>query len=410
MKPLAYRIRPERFEDVVGQDHLVGPQGVLRAMLEKKRILSYILHGPPGTGKTTIATIFAEKSGLDTYFFNASTDSKARLKDIIKTTTYHDILIVIDEIHRMNTDVQDYLLPYIENGKATIIGITTLNPYQSVNMAIRSRCHLFQVKHLTDESLEKAIKRGLSALEIDIQIEKDALEAIIRYANHEVRSALNLLESAALVLGDGARLTRGTLRRITGQAQHDLDADGDAFYNLLSGLQKSIRGSDVDAALFYLAQLLVLGDLQAIQRRLLVIAYEDIGLANPLMGGKVLHATEACLKVGMPEARIILGTIVIDMALSPKSNTAYLAIEKAIETYEKGGTGVFPDYINNNKIKLNPAIYHYPHDSFNSINDQRYLPKDIKDEVFYLPKHESNYEKALAERLKTIDRIKHKKR
>lgn len=410
MKPLAYRIRPERFEDVVGQDHLVGPKGVLRAMLEKKRILSYILHGPPGTGKTTIATIFAEKSGIDTYFFNASTDSKARLKDIIKTTTYHDILIVIDEIHRMNTDIQDYLLPYIENGKATIIGITTLNPYQSVNMAIRSRCHLFQVKNLSDESLAKAIERGLSALEIDIRIEKDALDAIIRYANHEVRSALNLLESAALVLGDGSRLTKGTLRRITGQAQHDLDADGDAFYNLLSGLQKSIRGSDVDAALFYLAQLLVLGDLQAIQRRLLVIAYEDIGLANPLMGGKVLHATEACLKVGMPEARIILGTIVIDMALSPKSNTAYLAIEKAIETYEKGGTGVFPDHINNNRIALNPDIYHYPHDSPNSVNDQTYLPEDIKDEVFYIPKNETNYEKALAERLKTIDRIKRKKR
>ncbi|MFP4186742.1 MAG: replication-associated recombination protein A [Acholeplasmataceae bacterium] len=410
MEPLAYRIRPERFEDVVGQDHLVGPDGVLLAMLENKRILSYILYGPPGTGKTTIARIFAKKSGLDTYFFNASTDTKARLKDIIRTTTYHDILIVIDEIHRMNTDVQDYLLPYMENGKATIIGITALNPYQSVNIAIRSRCHLFRVKTLSDASLEKAIKRGLSALEVDIRIEKSALDAIIRYANHEVRSALNLLESAALILDDGALLTKDTLRRITGQAQHDLDADGDAFYNLLSGLQKSIRGSDVDAALFYLAQLLVLGDLQAIHRRLLVIAYEDIGLANPLMGGKVLHATQASLKVGMPEARIILGAIVIDMALSPKSNTAYLAIDKAIKTYEKGGTGVFPDHIDNKKIGLDPDIYHYPHDSANSINDQRYLPEAIEDEVFYIPKQESTYEKALAERLKTIDRIKHKKR
>ena len=161
MKPLAYRMRPEKFEDVFGQDHLVGKDGVLIQMLERKKLLSFILYGPPGTGKTTIAQIFAKTCGLDHYFFNASTESKARLKDILDTTAYHDILIVIDEIHRMKTDVQDYLLPFMESGNATVIGLTTLNPYQSINMAIRSRCHLYEVKKLDDQAIEKALLTSL---------------------------------------------------------------------------------------------------------------------------------------------------------------------------------------------------------------------------------------------------------
>ncbi len=410
MKPLAYRMRPEKFEDVFGQDHLIGMDGVLTSMLSKKKWLSFILYGPPGTGKTTIAQIFAKSSGLDYYFFNASTDSKARLKDILDTTSYHDILIVIDEIHRMKTDVQDYLLPFMENGNATVIGLTTLNPYQSINMAIRSRCHLYEVKKLSDEAIEKALMSALRELDIDIRIDKNAVSAIVRYANHEIRTALNILESASLILKDGDLLTAQTVYRVAGRISHDLDDHEDNFYELLSALQKSIRGSDVDASLHYLARLITLGDLQAIIRRLLVIAYEDIGLANPMMGPKVLAACDSAIKVGFPEARIMLSAIVIDMAISPKSNTAVVSIDEALFDYENQDTGTVPDHANNRKIKINPDIYHYPHNDKDSLNDQSYLPDTIKDKVYYHPKDESSYEKALSDRLKVIDQVKRKKR
>jgi len=410
MKPLAYRMRPQKFEDVYGQDHLVGKDGVLVSMLAKKKLLSFILYGPPGTGKTTIAQLFAIQSGLDYYFFNASADSKAKLKDIIDTTAYHDIIIVIDEIHRMKTDIQDYLLPFMENGNATVIGLTTLNPYQSINMAIRSRCHLYEVKKLDEEALEKAVLNGLKELDVDLRVEKSAIQAIIRYSNHEVRTALNILESASLILNDGDILTAQIIYRVTGRINHDLDDHEDHFYDLLSALQKSIRGSDVDASIHYLARLITLGDLQAIVRRLLVIAYEDIGLANPLMGGKVLNACDSAIRVGFPEARIILSTIVIDMAISPKSNTAIVAIDEAIREYEESDTGTIPDHASNRKIKLNPDIYHYPHNDKDSVNDQSYLPDAIKEKIYYYPEDESNYEKALSDRLKMLDKIKHKKR
>ncbi|MDY0074528.1 MAG: replication-associated recombination protein A [Acholeplasmataceae bacterium] len=410
MKPLAYRMRPEKFEDVFGQDHLVGPDGVLVQMLKRKKLLSFILYGPPGTGKTTIASIFAKESGLDPYFFNASTDTKARLKDILDTTAYHDILIVIDEIHRMKTDVQDYLLPFMESGNATVIGITTLNPYQSINMAIRSRCHLYEVKKLDEDSIEKALMAAIKELDVDLRIEQNALRAIIRYSNHEIRTALNILESASLILNDGDLLTPQTVYRIAGRMTHDLDDREDNYYDLLSALQKSIRGSDVDASIHYLARLITLGDLPSIVRRLMVIAYEDIGLANPLMGGKVVSACDAAMRVGFPEARIILATTVIDMAISPKSNTAVLAIDQALFEYENEDTGVVPDHVDNRKIKVHPEIYRYPHNDKDSINDQTYLPDKIKDAIYYHPKEESSYEKALAERLKVLDKIKHKKR
>ena len=410
MKPLAYRMRPQQFDDVFGQDHLVGKDGVLRMMLEKHKLMSFILYGPPGTGKTTIASIVADKSELDTYFFNASTDNKAKLKSILDTTNYHDVLMIVDEIHRMKTDIQDYLLPYMENGHAIVIGLTTLNPYQSINMAIRSRCHLFEVKNLDDEAIEQSIKRGLEELDIDLRIDKNAIKAIIRLSNHEIRSALNILESCSIILNDGDKLTSQTVYRVAGKIRHDLDDHEDHFYDLLSALQKSIRGSDVDASIHYLARLITLGDLQAIIRRLLVIVYEDIGLATPMMGVKVAAACESAVKVGWPEARIILGTIVIDMALSPKSNTGITAIDKALEEYENKDTGIVPDQASNRRIQQNPEIYHYPHNDPDSINEQTYMPDDIIDHTYYIPKLESAYEKALADRLKRIDQIKHKKR
>lgn len=409
MKPLAYRLRPSDFSEVVGQDHLVGKNGILTKMLETNKYLSFILYGNPGTGKTTIATIFSQKSQLDTYFFNASTDNKAKLIDIINTTTYHDILLIIDEIHRMKSDIQDYLLPFVENGKVTIIGLTALNPYQNINPAIRSRCHLYQVNDLTDDDLKKVINRGKNELDISFSISEDALDLIVRFSNHEVRSALNLLEATSLVLNDGDHLTPNIVRMVMGRPNLDLDASEDNFFELLSALQKSIRGSDVHASIHYLGKLIVLGDLDSIIRRLLVIVYEDIGLANPNLAPKVVSACDVSKKVGLPEARIPLATVVIEMALSPKSNTAIVAIDNAINDIMNIDTGVVPPHADNKMIKKNPKIYKYPHDDINSINEQTYLPDKIKNKKYYLPKDESPYEKALKIRYEEIEKIKNLK-
>jgi putative ATPase len=410
MEPLASRMRPSSLDDVVGQDHLVGPEGILRKMLEQNRIMSMILYGPPGTGKTTIAGLFASASGMEHVTFNASTDNKARLKSIIDTIAYHDVMVIIDEIHRMKTDVQDYLLPYVENGKVIMIGLTTLNPYQSVNLAIRSRCHLYEVKPLDDEAISRVLDRGLLGLDVVTGLETAAREAIIRMSNHEVRTALNLLESTTLLVHDGETISAAMVQKVSGRMARDLDDHGDHYYNLLSALQKSIRGSDVDAALHYLARLITLGDLNVIYRRLTVICYEDIGLANPMMGPKVKAAIDSCESVGLPEARIILSVVVIDMALSPKSNTALLSIDKALDVYTNEKTGSVPDHANNRKIKLDPSIYHYPHDDKGSVNDQTYLPTEIGDHRYYRPKDESVYEKALKERLKLLDKLKNRHR
>lgn len=406
MEPLAYQMRPKSFKDVLGQDHLVSENGILTAMIKNNKPLSFILYGPPGTGKTTIANIFANSLNMDTYFFNASTDNKARLIDILNTTNYHNILLIIDEIHRMKTDIQDYLLPFIENGKAIVIGLTTLNPYHSINWAIRSRMHLYEVFKLSDEDIKKAVFKGIKFLDIDINIEPEALNSIVRYANNEVRSALNLLEAASLLLNDGDTLTNSIVKRVAGNPKYALDKSDNNYYQLLSALQKSIRGSDTDASLHYLARLLVLEDLNSLTRRLIVIAYEDIGLANPNLCQRVVTACNAALNIGMPEAQIIFSTIVIEMAISPKSNTAYTAISKALDTYLNTDTGDIPIYLDNNQIKLNPSIYKYPHDDINSVNDQTHLPEKIKDHLYYFPKSESRYETALKERLTFLDKIK----
>lgn len=410
MEPLAYQMRPKKLEDVLGQEHLIGKDGILSAMIKTKKPLSFILYGPPGTGKTTIANIFSKEISMETYFFNASTDNKARLMDILNTTSYNDILVIIDEIHRMKTDVQDYLLPFVESGKATIIGLTTLNPYHSVNWAIRSRCHIYEIKKLSDEDIKKAIFNALRFLDLDIKIEPLAIDSIVRYSNNEVRSALNLLESASLVLNDGDVLTNSLLLRIAGNPKYSLDKNDDNYYELLSALQKSIRGSDVDASLHYLARLLVLEDITSLIRRLIVIAYEDIGLANPNLSQRVVTACEAVKIVGLPEARIIFANIVVELAISPKSNTAYMALDDAITDFTNNDTGSIPDHAINNKIKLDPSIYHYPHNDLGSINDQLYLPNKIAGKTYYNPKTETSYEKALKERLDYIDKIKGIKR
>lgn len=404
MKPLAHRLRPVTFDDVVGQEHLVGPNGIIKTMLERKNLISFILYGSPGTGKTTIALITAENSGMDSYHFNASTDNKALLKEICDTTMYRDIVLIVDEIHRMKTDIQDYLLPFVENGKVTIIGITTLNPYSAVNPAIRSRCHIFKVEDIQADDIKNVLVKALHSDEIsyDGEVSNEVLNYISESSNREVRTALNMLEATLIYGAKEHLITLAIAKRAIGDKSLRLDSDGSNFFDILSAFQKSIRGSDVQASLHYLARLLLIEDLQSVIRRLLVIVYEDVGMANPNLGPKVYAACQTALLVGLPEARIPLSVAVIDTALSPKSNTALTAIDKALEKYKEGKVGPIPDHILNRHIMQNPESYKYPHNYKNSVIYQQYLPNNIKEDVYYEPKEESSYEIALKKRLEAL--------
>ncbi|MDR2822243.1 MAG: replication-associated recombination protein A [Acholeplasmatales bacterium] len=410
MEPLASKLRPTKFEDILGEEHLIGKNGILTNMINKKSFFSFILYGPPGCGKTTIAKVFANSSKLEFFIFNASTDNKATLKSIIETSHFYEVLLIIDEIHRMKSDVLDYLLPFMENGKIIVIGLTTSNPYMAINIAIRSRCHIYEVKKLSDSNIKDAIKRAIKYIDRGFILNEDGLNTIVRFSNSEIRTALNIVEGVSLVLEDNATITPLIIRENLGLETLDLDDSDTHYYELLSALQKSIRGSDVDAALHYLARLITLGDLKSILRRLMVIAYEDIGLANPMMGVKMQSAAAASLELGFPEARIPLSVLVIEMSISPKSNSAITAIDTALEYYTNNDCGPISKNVDNKKIKLDPSIYHYPHNDSMSINSETYLPKNLKDKVFYFPKDETVYEKALKERLEMLDKLKNKRR
>ncbi len=400
MMPLAYRLRPKHFEDVIGQDHLVGKNGVISKMISHNVFFSLILYGPAGCGKTTIASILKQHFEPNVYDFNASTDTKEKLKDIFKSSTYYnDTFVVIDEIHRMKKDIQDYLLPYLESGKVTIIGLTTENPYISVNPAIRSRCHIYQLNPITEDDIIKLINKTVSSENLfNGSLSEDIVKLIAQKSGCEVRTALNMLESLTL-LDDN--LTLDSASKILGKKPLKLDDKGISYYDLLSAFQKSIRGSDVDAALHYLARLIKLEDIDIICRRLTVIAYEDIGLANPSCGPKVIAACSAAKNLGFPEARIPLANIVIDLALSPKSNSAESSIDKALADLENFSSYEIPKHILNREIK-GGANYKYPHDYPDDFVSQQYLPDTLVNRIYYEGKDTGKYESALKERNKML--------
>ncbi|MDR1697725.1 MAG: AAA family ATPase, partial [Erysipelotrichaceae bacterium] len=277
MEPLYQKLRPKTLSEVVSHSKLVGPKGILSKAAEQKQFFSFILYGNPGVGKTTIALSFAAESGLEYRLFNASSDDKNYLKQILEVTNFLEIILIVDEIHRMNNNIQEVLLPYLEQGKIYLIGLTTLSPYHAVNIAIRSRCQIFELKDLTANDIIVLLERAIK--DLDVLVEDGVFKAIARLSNNEARSALNLLE--LLLIDNPKKITLTSLNNIAPESNMLLDKNQDYYYELLSALQKSIRGSDVDAALYYLAKLIILGDLKIIIRRLLVIVYEDIGLANP---------------------------------------------------------------------------------------------------------------------------------
>lgn len=401
-KPLALLLKPNSLKDVVGQSHLIGTNKILSNMVKNKKIFSMILYGPPGTGKTSIANAIVNDLECNARFLNATLNNKQDLSNVIEEAKMMDgIVLIMDEIHRMNKDKQDLLLPCLESGLITLIGMTTSNPYHKINPAIRSRCQIFELKPLTDEDILKGLKKAIKSNELkDIKIDNETLKYISNLSGGDLRFALNLLE-VSFYFNKDHKVDIDIVKSINNKPNFFHDKNETGHYDVLSGLQKSIRGSDVDAALHYAARLLIAEDLDSLYRRLSVIAYEDIGLANPSIGPKLDAAINASERVGLPEAKLIMASIVIEMALSPKSNTAYLAIDKAITDIETKNIGEVPSYIKSPYIG-----YKYPHSYKNSIVSQTYLPESIKDAKYYIPKESSKYEINLKTTKEKIEKFK----
>ena len=381
MEILADKLRPQKLADVIGQKHLIGKDKILTNLVKNKKLFSMIFYGKPGIGKTSIANALVNELNIKYKFMNATINNKSDFDIAIAEAKLHgEMVLIIDEIHRMNKDKQDILLPYIENGIIILIGITTSNPYHKINPAIRSRCQIFELHELNSDDIFEGLKRACSFLE-NINISDDTLKYIANLASGDLRFAINLLEMAYYSTNNGT-ITLEIIKSINSKPVFFHDKDGDGHYDVLSAFQKSIRGSDVDASLHYLARLIEAEDLDSIYRRLSVIAYEDIGMANPGIGPKLMAAINASELVGLPEARIPLGQIVVEMALSPKSNSSHLALDEALNDIRKGNTGNVP-----NNIKTTSKDYLYPHNYPNSWVKQEYMPENIRGKKYYVPKN-----------------------
>lgn len=383
---LAIKLRPNNISEVVGQKHLLGKNKILYNLVKNKKIFSMILYGSPGIGKTSIALAMVKELELRYRMLNAVINNKKDFDVVIEEAKmYNGMVVLVDEIHRMNKDKQDLLLPYLESGIIILIGMTTSNPYHSINPAIRSRCQLFELLPLTEEDIKDAIKSAVERNVLkDVKIDDEAIDYISKVSGKDLRSAYNLLEVSYYSTSDGV-INLDILKNINGKAKMFFDKNEDGYYDVISAFQKSIRGSDVNASLHYLARLVEADDLDIILRRLAVIVYEDIGLANPMMGPKVMAAIESAKMLGLPEARIPLAEVVIELALSPKSNSAEMAIDLALNELRSKNVGNVPKHLHNG----NPA-YLYPHSYKNDYVRQQYLPDNIRDSSYYHPKNNKN--------------------
>lgn len=398
-QPLAEILRPKTLDEVYGQEHILGKGAVLRRLIESGKIPNMVFYGPSGTGKTTVANIIAEQTNRTLYKLNATTASTADIREIVSQLDTmmapNGVLLYLDEIQSFNKKQQQSLLEHIENGKITLIASTTENPYFYVFNAILSRSTVFEFKQIDAAAALKAVERAVSYLEqrtgLRARPEDGALEYIAQGCGGDIRKALNAVEvlfSAGIPEGDVLPLTLADAKAVTQKSALRADRDGDNYYDLLSALQKSIRGSDPDAAVHYLARLLEAGQLQSACRRLMVIAAEDVGLAYPQILPTVKSCVDMALMLGMPEARIPLADAAVLMATSPKSNSAYLAYDAAAEDVRRGKGGDFPRHLQNVHADTytmeREQGYLYPHDYPNHWVAQQYLPDGLKDAKYYV--------------------------
>lgn len=417
-KPLAYRLRPKKIEDIIGQQHLVGVGKILWRMVQAKRLSSMILYGPPGTGKTSLASALSGSINMPFRTLNAATDAKKDIEIVAEEAKLSgQIILLLDEIHRLNKVKQDFLLPHLENGRIILIGATTENPFISINPAIRSRAQIFECHPLTPDEILTGLKKALLDREnglgnYPVTLSDDALHHLSHATNGDLRSSLNALELAVLSSVHTHQFEESknnqtipiTVEIVSECLQKKFlshDKDGDAHYDTISAFQKSIRGSDVNAALHYLARLIEAGDLPSIVRRLLVTAYEDIGLANPQAVERTVLAIQSAERLGFPEARIPLATAVIDLTLSPKSNSAMVAIDRALSDIQHGKAGSIPTHLRDSHYQGAKALsrgvqYRYPHDYPEHWVVQQYLPDKLLGTQYYHAVHTGRYEQALS--------------
>lgn len=389
METLANKLRPNKLSDIVGQSHLVGKNKILNNLVKNNKIFNMIFYGKSGIGKTTIALALMNELNSNYRLLNATINSKKDFEVVFEESKmYDDLVLIVDEIHRMNKDKQDLLLSFIESGQIILIGLTSSNPYHSINPAIRSRCQLIELKELSEEDIIYALDK-VKNIYSDIVLTNEIKSYIARLSAGDLRYAYNLIEFCYNSFGSS--FTIENIKEISSRTNIFYDKNEDGYYDVISAFQKSVRGSDVDASVHYLVRLIDAGDFDILYRRMLVIAYEDIGLANPTLQTKVLTAIESAERLGLPELYKPLTQAVIEMALSPKSNTIEQTYQAAINDLRKNNVGRVPEH-----IRTTSPNYKYPHIYKNHYVKQQYLPDNIKTSKYYFP-GDNKYEQAMSQ-------------